>query len=102
MRSRKPSSGRPLTPAPLLDDPVGYAVGKSRDSEAWVGTDRSGHRRAVGHVEAWLAEPLPVRLDHAVTLVVAHRAAAERMCLRSRVEWHAPQLPPERPGDRFE
>src|SRR6478752_1151352 len=62
-----------------IDDLVGEAIGQSGDRETRVGARRAGHDRAVGDVQARMAEDVAVAVDDALVAVAAHRGAAERV-----------------------
>ncbi len=63
----------------MLEDLVGEAVGERGDREARVRADGAGHHRAVGDVQAGIAEHVAVRVDDALAGLAAHRGAAERV-----------------------
>ena len=57
-----------------VEDALAHPVGERGDRERRVASNRTGHHRAVGHVEPGMVEHLAARVDHAALGVDGHRA----------------------------
>lgn len=83
-----------------LDDPLG----KRGDRQKWVDAESRGHHCAIGHEEALVygavsGEHATVLIDRAVLIVLADRAAAERMRGQQRPDLEErPQRTRNEPG----